>query len=673
MTQSLTHGLASLLVRSFVFSEEGTIIVEEPFIEWVWNVMDAFETVVYPVNTIATGLDFNEDKSILYNCDNHNNLVEAWTIPTPGDVSSINVVSDKLGSYTFDASTETDDLSDIQFKRPAFNVMWLLGNDTQEIIHYDLSVAGNQSTAVEDTDKSADLSTWLTNPSAFEWINDGTELQISDLLELKIYVFTVPTPYVPAGLVNVPSKTADLSSLFTSGAGIPKFRCFRYRDSGRLLYISGQAVVDFTLADILVLDLSTPYDPSTFTLNDDKSWVTQSTKVGDFIFDEDTQKIYITKTGAGTVYTSVSGGLALSVTPLEFTITPQNVSLISNPILVADVNTYILTLQDVGLTTEVILEADSASYILTPQDVITSKTHIPLVADVNAYILTLQDVTLVPPLEGWSQVGSAFSVTGGTAASDIVGMTTGRIAMLNNVEDEIQAFTWNGSSFSSLGNPFSLTIGSDNEVCRLVDNSIMAGSSGASMQRYDFDGTDFSTVGNSVNFGNDDTSITGCTQTRVMAVVRTDGLVCYDFSSPNWTQTGNSFTTIVPSFHRHSICVLDNTNDAERVAVLDNGNIGIYDFDGTDFSQVGNLFTSAPSADNLMRLATISGTEFALLSNDEILRYYSFDGSDITAGDTLDLTTINASSNNGYVGELDGADVVVYERGAVQMYTFRFN
>ena len=255
----------------------------------------------------SSGIYINSDGTKYYNCDNHagsqNALksIRVWDIPTPYDLGSIDAVNDELTAMAYDATADTDDASDVEFN-PDMSLMFITGKDEATVFVYLLTTPGDPSTAVKLTDWDLDTSPWVTFPSHIEFTNNGYRMFLGDLTDENIVEFNLNAPYKPSTAVYV--ATYDFSPDFSGGA--PSLRTFKFRGGGTKLYVAGKDSSDPD-ANVLVYDLSQPYELSTRTQVLDEQWVTPAVTVGDMQFIESEELFIVSQLTGGDVYTMVEG------------------------------------------------------------------------------------------------------------------------------------------------------------------------------------------------------------------------------------------------------------------------------------------------------------------------------------------------------------------------------
>lgn len=241
---------------------------------------------------------------------------------------------------------------------------------------------------------------------------------------------------------------------------------------------------------------------------------------------------------------------------------------------------------------------------------------------------------------GFSVVGSAFTGQTITSKSNIAMVDTDLAVLLNNGSDELQGFSWNGSSFAATGTNVALTTDNDGWITRLGTDALLASGDGDNWQKYTWNGSTFVTSGSSFSTGID-TRACSSSATRVFMTVRTGAeLQVWDESGGTWTESA-SLAGLGFTFANHCLTVLDKTPDAELIAVqsLASGDMKLYTYNGTTLSFVSGSTLSFAGGGNAS-MARINATTFAYIDSGETLTVFTTDGSTITQGASYNVETI---------------------------------
>lgn len=273
----------------------------------------------------------------------------------------------------------------------------------------------------------------------------------------------------------------------------------------------------------------------------------------------------------------------------------------------------------------------------------------------------------------WGQVGNSFVDGTFSSGTAIVGLTSTRIALFKETDNEIKTYDFDGTDWVQVGNSFSFGAAQGVVMARLTDSRIaICENTSDELRTYDFDGTDWSLVGNALNLtSTGNMAIAGLSSTRVaLADNNGDTLETYDFDGTDWSLVGNALVIsgmLVPAIGgltSSRIAYIDSSNDDLRT----------YDFDGTDWAQVGNDL-NIPSVPNFAQITGMTSARIAYVddTNDE-LRTYDFDGTDwaevpnslSTVGTGMKLTRMDSDRIAFFENTSD--ELRVYELSIANVY-----
>jgi len=242
--------------------------------------------------------------------------------------------------------------------------------------------------------------------------------------------------------------------------------------------------------------------------------------------------------------------------------------------------------------------------------------------DVNGDVRAIDSLTV--GISYWEQVGNGLDA-GQLSFPSMAPLSSTDVAFVDLYGDRIYTYQFDGTDWSQVGN--SLFVGGTYHSIAGLNSTDISWINSASKQlrTYRFDGTNWSQVGNGLNLpsiGNPFT--TGLNSTDiVMADDLTDTIRIYRFDGTDWFQVGNALN--VGSIGYGAMSAL--SNDTIAFIELNGDKLKTYRFDGTDWSQVGNDFYVGNS--NYQSLAALNGTDVAWISNGiQDLRIYRFDGTD---------------------------------------------
>ena len=208
----------------------------------------------------------------------------------------------------------------------------------------------------------------------------------------------------------------------------------------------------------------------------------------------------------------------------------------------------------------------------------------------------------------WSQTGNSLTLSG-TDNHAIVALSSTRIAMVNSGTDVLGAYDWGGTNWTQTGSLYSSFpgtypgMGAPDGIARLSASRIALvsknGDLDANLTAYDFSGSSWSKVGNSLTVYDDLSSASACalSSTRIVTLDNTqDKLIAYDFNGTNWSVTGNALTGLTIAYG--DVCRLSSTQFALYYAVGFSAQsyINRYSFDGTNFALVEPSYSGITAA-----------------------------------------------------------------------------
>ena len=217
----------------------------------------------------------------------------------------------------------------------------------------------------------------------------------------------------------------------------------------------------------------------------------------------------------------------------------------------------------------------------------------------------------------WAQVGNDLNLPTKTGFASLTALNSTRIALLESNTDELQAYDWDGADWSAVGNPFTITGPATGTITSLSSSRVvLIDNSTDELQTYDFDGADWSAVGNGLSVAAGVPSISALSATEIAFIDSTsDELRKYTFDGTDWTLTGSGL-----SFTAATDLVALNGTD---VAAIDNDNLGAYRFNGATWSKIGNEFNISGVGGASM--SALNGSDIAFIDGSNAdLRVYRF-------------------------------------------------
>lgn len=234
------------------------------------------------------------------------------------------------------------------------------------------------------------------------------------------------------------------------------------------------------------------------------------------------------------------------------------------------------------------------------------------------------------------------------------------------------AVSGRGPTWSQIGN--SLSVPNIDDVITALNSTDVAlrisdGQSINELRTYQFDGADWSQVGNAL--GISISAIAALDSTDVALIDQAgnpDELKVYRWDGADWAQVGNSLGITGTTILSPTLAALNSTD----VAFYDRGNkeLRLYRWDGTDWSQIGNSLSIASDTGD-PALAALNSTDVAYFDthNDE-LRTYRFDGTDwAQVGNSLGFNSANFVSMVG----LSNTDVAYFDSLNEEFRTYRWD
>ncbi len=252
-----------------------------------------------------------------------------------------------------------------------------------------------------------------------------------------------------------------------------------------------------------------------------------------------------------------------------------------------------------------------------------------------------------------------------------IGSSWGSIGFIDNTNDELRAYYFNGTIWVQIGNDLPIANVSFLSITALNTTDIaFIDFINDDLRTYRFDGADWVQIGHDLHIaGTGAASITSLNTTDIAFIdSSSDNLRTYRFDGTDWAQIGNDLPIADVSFV--SITALNTTD----IAFIDNLNVDLrtYRFDGADWVQIGNdLHIVGTGGASITALNT---TDIAFIdSSSDNLRTYRFDGTDwvqigndlpianvsfvsITALNTTDIAFIDSSNDNLRTYRFDGTD-----------------
>jgi hypothetical protein len=266
----------------------------------------------------------------------------------------------------------------------------------------------------------------------------------------------------------------------------------------------------------------------------------------------------------------------------------------------------------------------------------------------------------------WGQLGSSTVYdAAGNFYTNVLQLSGNRFAILwhNGADQRIRTFDFDGTNWSAVGNTFN-GVGYGGAIARLnaTDIAIRQPSTGE-IRTLRFDGTNWGYVGSGV-FVCGDGSFTALNSNTVAVVCDNGETRVYSWSGANWSQVGGMvdfsaamYDVSITALSSNTIAVVTNSNDQIRT----------FNWNGTTWTQVGNTFTAEVDF-NDAKVKTLASNMIAIRSNTSggMIRTYVWDGTDwsLESSDFAPITSLEF----GFTG-VDATNIVALVGSTVRWYT----
>lgn len=221
----------------------------------------------------------------------------------------------------------------------------------------------------------------------------------------------------------------------------------------------------------------------------------------------------------------------------------------------------------------------------------------------------------------WIVLGTKYSF-GASHYVEITELTDTDLAVYSFSDEELYTLRYESGSWSVVGNPLSVPIPSnedleENWMTAMSPTRIAKIRGETDLQMYEFDGTNWSAVGNphtlSINgFPPYKPKLTSLSDNRLVIYACNNVLVTYDFDGTDWSKVGNELLFSPASY----AVMVEAINSTDVVAASTRDNlIKVYRFDGTDWNAVSRSkgFNLANGGE-FLRSFCLSGNEFTMFN-----------------------------------------------------------
>lgn len=268
----------------------------------------------------------------------------------------------------------------------------------------------------------------------------------------------------------------------------------------------------------------------------------------------------------------------------------------------------------------------------------------------------------------WAQVGTSTAIS--STANTMTALSPDRVVTLHNNTGLLRTYEFDGTNWTQVGNNGNIGFSNNFQgaITALSPNQIAhVNASDDSIRTFEFDGTNWTQLAStSIGIINGDAAITALSPTRV-AVIKANVLYTYEFDGTRWVRIGSGLNISGSSFSTLT------TLSPNRVAHIDNANdlLRTYEFNGARWSQVGSGL-SVVIGNVSSQLATLSPSRVA---------FAYFSGSGIDSIHTFDFNGTNwsqiASTSIGSSVAFSGLAAIspnrVVSTWSTNMYTYQLN
>jgi hypothetical protein len=565
--------------------------------------------------------------------------VYEYSLTTPWDLSTASYTGNSL-----DVFPEGIVNCKGMYIRPNGLNLYVVGNTTDAVFQYDLTTAWDLSTAVYSTN-TISVAAQSTNPwGVYIRPDTGQKMYILDQTSETVYQYTLSTPW------DVSTAVYDTIS-FSAAATTAVPSDILFKSDGTQMYIS-----DGSNNVAHIFDLASGWDISSASYSTFDIPVSQ---------DGTLRQLAINETGGNIISIGGTGN-----TFYEYTLTPNFAevpwtgkdenTLNLDAYQVVELSNLLYTYQRAvneerarheaiydGFTTEAEFEAydlipewsvsllvgSSWNQIGASLSITTGSSVVaaPLVDEGILGIAyhdstnnTLRKYSFDSATETWSQTGNALAIGGLVSASGLAFMTPDTVAFAVQGDDLLRTYQFDGTDWAQVGNSLNDPLMSGtSELAPMTPSRVCLnyGATGpGTIQAFDFDGTNWTTAGNTFTLGT--AYICGMTNTTIAGIDSGGDLVCLEFDGTNWSQLGNIYTlpAIQPTMTR-----LNENHIFMYNQFTDSGKI--YKFDGFNWSEVGEELVVDEDLNfaNRPGLAGMSANALAYISKKAgELRYYEF-------------------------------------------------
>ena len=276
----------------------------------------------------------------------------------------------------------------------------------------------------------------------------------------------------------------------------------------------------------------------------------------------------------------------------------------------------------------------------------------------------------IPEWIDGAKFGTELNVPG-IGSTAMTAITNTDIVLADTTAQNLRAFRFNYDTqiWAALGNPFDLGASVGNISITALGTNRVAFFNDAQLRTFDFDGTNWTPVGNILVIPGVGDSALAAQSSTTVAYVDEDNkeLRTYGFDGTDWVQIGNGLS--ISTVFNPALAALNGTD----VAFSETGDddLRTYRFDGTDWVQIGNDL-NIPTVGTRLALTGLNGTDIVRADDPSgrltIFRFDSTDWKEVGVGINIGLSGFTSMAT------LNGIDIVHIESTTNEdLTTFRFN
>lgn len=280
----------------------------------------------------------------------------------------------------------------------------------------------------------------------------------------------------------------------------------------------------------------------------------------------------------------------------------------------------------------------------------------------NGATFTIYNAKIIVSHERLQNVGTNMSIPATVNTPAAVALSASRIALIDAGRKALEAYDFDGSVWTQVGNSFALTDASSYALAKMTSSRVAVSDAITdTLRTYDFDGTNWSQVGNALTItGLTSVDLTGLTDTSVACSGLTPGsfMRTYSFDGTDWSQVGNTLAT---NFSK--LATLSST----KIISIGNTRLETVEFDGTDWTRTSSLphgyddFTTTGTRG----IASLSSTRIAMRYGNKLHileydgQYWKTSGPVHTFNSSTEKSTLAALSSTRFAVVMAGTDYLL--------------